>query len=59
MYVVKGNNEQRLTVVYVIPLTLLPRGNTQVGNYCTELGHTPLDKYISMCYNKGTVKERK
>ena len=36
---VRWGNEQRLTVVCVIPLTLLPRGNTQAGNCCTELGH--------------------
>ena len=38
MYV-RWGSEQRLTVVCVIPLTLLPRGNTQAGNCCTELGH--------------------
>jgi hypothetical protein len=43
--------EKRLKVLFSIPATLLPSGNTQVSNDCTQLGKTfskkfekPLDK---------------
>lgn len=47
--------EKRLKVLLSIPATLLPSGNTQVGNDCTQLGKTfskkfekPLDNSILM-----------
>jgi hypothetical protein len=47
--------EKRLKVLFFIPATLLPRGNTQASNGCTQLGKTfskkfekPLDKSLKV-----------
>ena len=59
-----------MKVLFFIPATLLPRGNTQVSNDCTQLGKTfskkfekPLDKPKKVCYNinvnKGKTHKRK
>ena len=53
--------EKRLKVLFSIPATLLPSGNTQASNGCTQLGKTfskkiekPLDKLYKVCYNNNT-----